>query len=105
VQGELGLRFTPANALRLELWVQARAAQRRLNDPVNLDDNRIPENGTPAWTTYHARVTYLNDAMTARLTVDNFTNRLVLEHGSGFYRPGFAVTGSVELRFDTAPKQ
>ena len=35
-----------------------------------------------------------------RLNFDNITDELILEHGSGFYRPGFAVTALVELKLD-----
>lgn len=102
-QGELGLRFQVLDSLQLEGFAVGRAPQRRLNDPVNLEDNRIPEGGTPGYTTYHARLRYTPDpAVMARLSFDNISNELALDHGSGFYRPGFGVTASVELALDRA---
>jgi hemoglobin/transferrin/lactoferrin receptor protein len=99
-QAELGVRYRPLQPLELEAFSLLRAAQRRLNDPVNLEDNRIPEGGTPGYVTYHARLKYsMTPSLLARLSFDNITNELVLEHGSGFYRSGFSVTGSVELGF------
>lgn len=39
------------------------------------------------------------------MNVDNISNALVLEHGSGFYRAGFSATGVLELTLDdTAPE-
>jgi outer membrane receptor protein involved in Fe transport len=98
-QGELGLRAKLGGQLQIEACAAGRAAQRRLNDPVNIDDNRIPEHGTPAYVTYHARFRYTASPLIARLSVDNISDAVVLEHGSGFHRPGFSVMGSVELRF------
>jgi outer membrane receptor protein involved in Fe transport len=100
-QGELGLRVKPVAGLALEGFVLGRSPQRRLNDPVNLDDNRIPPGGTPGYVTLHARArAKLAACAVVRLAVDNVTNALALDHGSGFYRPGFAMTGSVELSWD-----
>ena len=43
--------------------------------------------------TFHSRVRYqATPATLVYLALDNLTNRLVLEHGSGFYRPGFSAT-------------
>jgi hypothetical protein len=69
VQGELGLRLSLADNLEVEGFVVARTAQRRLNDPINIDDNRIPEGGTPGYATFHARVKYRpNPAVLTRLS-------------------------------------
>lgn len=103
-QGELGLSFSVTDSLDLEAMVLGRGPQRRLNDPVNLEDNRIPEGGTPGYLTYHARGTFTQGSFVAALGVDNFTDALVLEHGSGFYRSGFSVTASLAVRIaDQAP--
>jgi outer membrane receptor protein involved in Fe transport len=97
-QVEVGLRYRPVTSLELEGFVLGRGPQRRLNDPVNLEDNRIPVGGTPGYATYHARIKAAPAPwILARLSFDNLTNELALDHGSGFYRPGLSVTGSVEL--------
>ena len=38
----------------------------------------------------------------AQLSFDNISNELALDHGSGFSRPGFGVTASIELALDRA---
>ena len=87
--------------VRLDAFVHARAAQRRLNDPTNLDDNRIPEGGTDGYATLHlAARAPLTPRLTARVNLDNLTNALVLDHGSGFYRAGFNATAALHLRTD-----
>ena len=99
LQGTAGAFLTVTPSLRLELFVHGRARQLRLNDPINLQDNRIPEGGTPAFTTVHARVSYRPaEWLTLRVAADNIGDAPVLEHGSGFYRPGFAMTGGLEVR-------
>jgi outer membrane receptor protein involved in Fe transport len=100
-QGELGVTVQVLDSLRLRGFALGRAAQRRLNDPVNLEDNRIPRWGTPAYSTYHVRVELqASRQLSARLSFDNITNELALDHGSGFYRPGFAMTASATLELD-----
>jgi len=96
-QGELGLSYSPIAGLELEALASGRLAQRRLNDPVNLDDNRIPSGGTPGYVTYHLRGRLVRDIFTLRLALDNITDELVLEHGSGFYRAGFGAMASLEV--------
>lgn len=93
-----GLWLVPVPALHVELFAYGRARQDRLNDPVNLEDSRIPEGGTPGFVTLHARAAWTaTPQVTARLALDNLTNALALEHGSGFYRPGFGATASVAV--------
>lgn len=105
-QAELGARYHPWDALELEAFAILRAPQGRLNDPINLEDNRIPKGGTPGYTTLHARLKYrLAPTVLTRLAFDNLTNRLALDHGSGFYRAGFAVTASVEFNLEAGSQR
>lgn len=95
-----GLHHT-VSTVRLDAFVHARARQDRLNDPTNLDDNRIPVDGTPGYATLHlAARAPLTPRLTTRLSLDNLTNALVLDHGSGFYRPGFSATAALTVRTD-----
>ncbi len=97
---EFGLECTQLTALRVDGFVRHRAAQDRLNDPVNLDDNRIPLGGTPAFTTLHLHFAYTpNPGLRLSLALDNLTDALVLEHGSGFYSPGFSATAGLAATF------
>lgn len=98
VSARVGAWFEPTRTVRIEAFASGRVDQTRLNDPTNLEDNRIPEGGTPGFLTWHARGSWqFRRGATARLALDNLTNELVLEHGSGFYRPGFSATTSLEL--------
>jgi hypothetical protein len=46
----------------------------------------------------------MNQHVLTRLSFDNVTDTLALDHGSGFYRPGFSVTGGIELSFETGAR-
>ncbi|MBI4955001.1 MAG: TonB-dependent receptor [Myxococcales bacterium] len=100
VSGSLALWVEPVRELRLELGAHARLPQRRLNDPVNLEDNRIPEGGTPGFVSLRAEGRFRPVAeLTVRLALDNLTDAVILEHGSGFYRPGINGSASVEASY------
>jgi outer membrane receptor protein involved in Fe transport len=93
-----GLWVKPVAQLRLEAFSYARASQTRLH-PTNVSDPRIPPGGTPGFVTLHARASWLASRLTTlHLSLDNLTNRLAQEHGSGFYLPGFNAIGTLELR-------
>jgi outer membrane receptor protein involved in Fe transport len=99
-QGDVGLRWHAHTSLTVTASVAFRLRQDRLNDPVNIDDNRIPEGGTPGFTTLHLRTAWSpKPSWRVQLNLDNLTNELVLEHGSGFYRPGFAASLGVAATF------
>jgi outer membrane receptor protein involved in Fe transport len=101
VQGELGFRSRLTGSISTELLAAFRLKQDRLNDPINVEDNRIPAGGTPGFVSYHARVDWrIRSWLRAGMNVDNISNALVLEHGSGFYRAGFSATGMLELTLD-----
>lgn len=98
-QGELGLDWKNSSEWQARIWARFRARQQRLNDPVNLDDNRIPEGGTPGYVTFHARASRsLGKDLEAAVLLNNFTNQLVLEHGSGFYSEGVSALASLAVR-------
>jgi outer membrane receptor protein involved in Fe transport len=94
----LGVEVPLGSSFELSTWGSFRAKQDRLNDPVNLDDNRIPKGGTPGYVTLHARGTYqLHPTLEIFARVDNLTDARVLDHGSGFYGPGFSASVGVSL--------
>ena len=96
----LSVWVDPMPELRIEAIGYGRLAQQRLNDPTNLEDNRIPEGGTPGFVTFRLQGTWrIRPNLTARLAIDNLTDALVLEHGSGFYRPGVNAATSVDITF------
>lgn len=100
LQAELGLAYLPVPGVEVQAIAAGRAAQRRLNDPVNIDDNRIPVGGTPGYVTYHLKGRLVHDIYTLRLSIDNISDELVLEHGSGFYRAGLSVMASLEVNVE-----
>ncbi len=97
VQGTVGFWLLPVSKLRVEVFANGRASQRRV---LRIDDTRIAPGGTDGFVTVHARAVYtISPQLTARVALDNITNRLALEHGSGFYLPGFSGTASLEGSF------
>lgn len=97
-QGELGVDFPVGAKFDFQIWGRFRSEQERLNDPVNLEDNRIPEGGTPGYMTLHMRGTYqLTRSIKTYGRIDNLTNALVLDHGSGFYGAGFSASLGIAL--------
>jgi iron complex outermembrane receptor protein/hemoglobin/transferrin/lactoferrin receptor protein len=106
VQGELGFRSQLGDSIGAELFAAFRIKQDRLNDPINIEDNRIPVGGTPGFVSYHARLDWrIRPWLRTAINLDNLSDELILEHGSGFYRSGFAATGMLELTWDeTAPE-
>jgi outer membrane receptor protein involved in Fe transport len=94
IQGTAGFWVLPVPKLRVEVFANGRASQRRV---LRVDDTRIAPGGTEGFVTFHARAVYkLSAQVTARVSLDNITNALALEHGSGFYLPGFSGTASIE---------
>ncbi|MCK5077584.1 MAG: TonB-dependent receptor [Calditrichia bacterium] len=55
----------------------------------DLDDNRIPNSGTPAWFTINLRMKFpVNDKVTLRFSIENILDYNYREHGSGINGPG-----------------
>lgn len=100
-QGDAGVRWYAPRGLSLEAMVSCRLRQDRLNVPVNVDDNRIPVGGTPGFTTLHLRTTWTPEPnWQVQLNLDNLTNELVLDHGSGVYRAGFSMSAGISRSLD-----
>lgn len=101
ITGTLGVWYAPTEGTKIEAFAHGRGRQQRLNEPTNLEDNRIPEGGTPGYVTLHlAARAALSPRLSARVGLDNLTNARVLDHGSGFHRAGFGATAAVTLRTD-----
>ncbi len=55
----------------------------------DLDDDRIPNSGTPAWFTINLRMKFqVNDKVTLRFSIENILDYNYREHGSGINGPG-----------------
>jgi outer membrane receptor protein involved in Fe transport len=101
IQGELGFRAELGDGVGAELFAAFRTKQDRLNDPINVEDNRIPVGGTPGFVSYHARLDWrIRPWLRTAVNFDNLSDELILEHGSGFYRAGFATSGLLELTWE-----
>jgi outer membrane receptor protein involved in Fe transport len=93
-----GVWLHPARALRLEVFAHARGAMHRV---LATNDTRVPPGGTSGFVTWHARAAWqATPDLVARLTLDNLTDALALEHGSGYYLPGVGATASLEAKLD-----
>lgn len=86
--GTVKLHFTPVQRLSLEGYLRAATAQNRLS-ARDIDDSRIPESGTPGWTTLNFRTTYeLRPGLKLDFMFENILDETYKEHGSGVYSPG-----------------
>ncbi|MDJ0835143.1 MAG: TonB-dependent receptor [Acidobacteriota bacterium] len=57
--------------------------------PGDINDNRIPEGGTPGYGAVHLRGHYrFTDRVSLNLSAENLTDKLYKIHGSGIYEPG-----------------
>jgi hypothetical protein len=60
----------------------------------------IPEGGTPGFISLRVQGTWRpRRDLSARLALDNLGDALILEHGSGFYRPGISAAVSLDASF------
>lgn len=99
--GQLGLRYESNN---LPLWVEGQVHFAGDGDRVSQrdkrDDERIPPQGTPAYTVAHLRAGYEpTDWATVTVGLENITNEDYRVHGSGHNMPGINFVTSVELRY------
>ncbi len=82
-----------------EIVVRGADKQDRLSQQ-DRDDPRIPENGTPAWTTLSLRSGLVwRDRIRATLILGNLTNAKYKIHGSGVYEAGAHVSMLLGLGF------
>jgi outer membrane receptor protein involved in Fe transport len=72
-----------------EVFVRAAARQDRLS-PEDVKDSRIPDGGTPGWTTVNLRLGgTIHDSIRLGLLLENLSDTRYKYHGSGIYMPGF----------------
>jgi len=83
----------------VETYVRAAAKQNRLSAEDEADV-RIPEGGTPSWSTWNLRLGLLaGEHVQVALTVENLLNEKYKYHGSGVYGPGRSAVLSATLVF------
>jgi hemoglobin/transferrin/lactoferrin receptor protein len=96
----LGLRWSPLSArFDVEAVVEHADRQDDLSTRDQLDTQRIPPGGTPAWTALHLRSDWrVNDHITLSLAVENLTDEDYRIHGSGLNEPGRNLMVSFDFR-------
>lgn len=93
--GRVGLRWQGESAFA-DLFVRFAGRQARLSTD-DLDDPRIPEIGTPGWSTWNIRAGMpLGGAIDFQISVENLLDSNYREHGSGINGPGRNFVVSVE---------
>ncbi|MFN0059461.1 MAG: TonB-dependent receptor [Planctomycetota bacterium] len=99
--GLFGLRYAPRD-LRYSLEAEVRVVNKedRLSQSDRRDTQRIPPDGTPAYSTIALRGTYEPiDRLYIFAIVENLTDRDYRVHGSGTNDPGTSVMIGIDWRF------
>jgi len=88
LMGIAAIQFSPMAKLSIEALVRAATKQDRLSGR-DKDDNRIPLNGTPGWSTLNFRFAWsVWSQLKLNLIFENMLDETYKEHGSGIYSPG-----------------
>jgi hypothetical protein len=78
-----------------EIVVRGAMKQDRLS-PEDISDVRIPDGGTPGWTTLSLRGMFeYRRRLLVTIILENLLNETYKIHGSGIYEPG--MNGSINL--------
>jgi hemoglobin/transferrin/lactoferrin receptor protein len=97
--GKLGLKWKRGKYL-LEAFSRFAFKQDRLSED-DMDDERIPREGTPAWYTYNVRAGYDPVSMLSlKFAVENILDYNYREHGSGINAPGRNFIFSLDFKFE-----
>jgi outer membrane receptor protein involved in Fe transport len=81
-----------------EMYVWALARQDRLS-PGDIKDIRIPEGGTPGWTTMNFRCgIHITKNLIIIVSLENLFNIEYKYHGSGIFSPGRQLVVSLNYR-------
>jgi outer membrane cobalamin receptor len=94
--GRLSVEYS-LKAWWINLEWQAAGKQDRLAGG-DIDDNRIPSGGTPAWSIFNVHASYTWRFLTVDLSLKNLLNEDYRYHGSGINGSGRAAWLSVMLR-------
>lgn len=99
-QGEIGYRIEDAAGSWFgEVYARGALEQDRLAQ-ADLDDPRIPNDGTPAWATFNVRGGIeLGADVSLTAALENLFDRRYRVHGSGVDAPGFNAIVQLDWRF------
>ncbi len=87
LMGMTAIRYYTDDNRWIEFFVRAAGSQRRLSQR-DIDDTRIPEDGTPSWATVNLRFETSFHPFTLNITAENILDASYREHGSGIHAPG-----------------
>jgi outer membrane receptor protein involved in Fe transport len=99
-QGELGYRLEDVRGRWFgEIFARGALEQNRLSQ-ADLDDPRIPDDGTPAWWTLNLRGgILLGDHVNLRAAIENLFDYRYRVHGSGIDAAGINFVAQLDWRF------
>ncbi len=97
INGRAGLKYFTTERLEFSGDLVFAGSQRRLSGG-DIDDNRIPEGGTPGWVVMDLYGSYEWGIFRFSLSGQNLFNELYKTHGSGIYGVGRSFWVSVEVR-------
>ncbi len=95
--GRVAAEYRPDNWHTGAEWIAA-ARQERLAQG-DIDDNRIPDGGTPGWNIFNLNGGYTWNFLTADLSFRNILNKDYRYHGSGINGYGRSIFLTVQVNF------
>ncbi len=98
LSGSLALSWDGGRAWRAEGWLRFADRQDRLS-ARDVRDTRINPAGTPGWGSAGGRLSWLPNAWTLSLAIDNVFDKRYRVHGSGIDAAGLDVSIGVRRRF------
>ncbi|MBC8185560.1 TonB-dependent receptor [candidate division KSB1 bacterium] len=88
LMGKISLKYLPIPKLWFELFIRSATKQNRLSSR-DIDDSRIPDGGTPGWTTLNFRNFWeLSGHLQFNFIFENIFDEAYKEHGSGIFSSG-----------------
>jgi hemoglobin/transferrin/lactoferrin receptor protein len=98
LMGKISLKYTPVSLLWFELFIRSAAKQGRLSSR-DITDSRIPDEGTPGWSTINLRSFWkLSRHFNFNFIFENLLDETYKEHGSGIYAPGWGVVFGIQYK-------
>ena len=85
--GQLRVKYKISNRISAGSVLKAATKQSRLSEG-DIDDDRIPDGGTPGWICWDAYAAYSTNSWIFSLHALNLTNSNYRIHGSGLQQPG-----------------
>ena len=97
LNGRLGLHYDMGHWRFQGQWIFADKQQRLSGGDI--DDSRIADGGTPAWSVFNLKASYFNEWLLVNVGMENLFNQAYRMHGSGVDGVGRNVWISTKLSF------